>query len=118
MHGVFRLSLIVTVGGLWGCEKITSMLHRTPLPDLGPRLPNSVKLTFDSSFTNLKMPYIGACNSPHELNVGEDVESVMIDAAVQNFPAVTATGGSAAPFRHDTEITVTPHDRGSNSGLM
>jgi hypothetical protein len=104
MHGVFLLSLIVTVGGLWGCEKITSALHRTPLPDLGPRLANSVKLTFDSSFTNLKMPYIDACNSPHELNVGEDVESIVIDAAVQNFTAVTVTGGIAAPVRHDTEI--------------
>jgi hypothetical protein len=106
------LCFIITVGGLWGCEKITSVLHRTPLPDLGPRLANSVKLTFDSSFTNLKMPYIDACNSPHELNVGEDVESIMIDAAVQNFTAVTVTGGIAAPGRHDTEITVTPQRSG------
>jgi hypothetical protein len=107
MHGAFLLYLIITVGGLWGCEKVTSALHRTPLPDLGPRLANSVKLTFDSSFTNLKMPYIDACNSPHELNVGEDVESIVIDAAVQNFTAVTVTGGIAAPVRHDTEIIVT-----------
>ena len=106
-HGVFLLCLIITVGGLWGCEKITSALHRTPLPDLGPRLANSVKLTFDSSFTNLKMPYVDACNSPHELNVGEDVESIVIDAAVQNFTAVTVTDGIAAPVRHDTEIVVT-----------
>src|SRR4029079_9575597 len=107
MHGVFRLSLIVTVGGLWGCEKITSMLHRTPLQDLGPRLHNSVKFTFDSFFPTLKMPYIDACNSPHELNVGEDVESIVIDAAVQNFTAVTVTDGIAAPVKHDTEIVVT-----------
>ena len=106
-HGVFLLCLIVTVGGLWGCEKVTSALHRTPLPDLGPRLANSVKLTFDSSFTNLKMPYIDACNSPHDLNVGEDVESLVIDAAVQTFTAVTVTGGIAVPVRHDTEIVVT-----------
>ena len=107
MHGVFLLCLIITVGGLWGCEKITSAFHRTPLPNPGPRLANSVKLTFDSSFTNLKMPYIDACNSPHELNVGEDVESIVIDAAVQNFTAVTVTDGIAAPVRHDTEIVVT-----------
>lgn len=107
MHGAFLLCLIITVGGLWGCEKITSALHRTPLPDLGPRLANSVKLTFDSSFTNLKMPYIDACNSPHELNVGEDVESIVIAAAVQSFTAVTVTDGIAAPVRHDTEIMVT-----------
>jgi caspase domain-containing protein len=107
MHGVFLLGLIITIGGLWGCEKVTSALYRTPMPDLGPRLANSIKLTFDSSFTNLKMPYIDACNSPHELNVGEDVESIVIDAAVQNFTAVTVTGGIATPVRHDTEIMVT-----------
>src|SRR4051812_39404436 len=112
MPVVFLLCFIITMGGLWGCEKVTSALHRTPLPDLGPRLANSVKLTFDSSFTNLKMPYIDACNSPHELNVGEDVESIMIDAAVQNFTAVTVTGGITAPVRHDTEITVTPQRSG------
>jgi len=95
------------MGGLWGCEKITSALHRTLLPGLGLRLANSVKLTFDSSFTNLKMPYVDACDSPHELNVGEDVESIVIDAAVQNFTTVTVTGGIAAPVRHDTEIVVT-----------
>src|SRR6185295_4003876 len=106
-HGVFLLCLIITMGGLWGCEKITSALHRTPLPGLGLRLANSVKLTFDSSFTNLKMPYVDACDSPHELNVGEDVESIVIDAAVQNFTTVTVTGGIAAPVRHDTEIVVT-----------
>ncbi|HKO30643.1 MAG TPA: caspase family protein [Nitrospiraceae bacterium] len=101
------MSLIITVGGLWGCEKITSAFHRTPLPDMGPRLANSVKLTFDPSFTNLKMQYIDGCNSPHELNVGEDIESIVIDAAAQNFTAVTVIGGIAAPVRHDTEIMVT-----------
>jgi hypothetical protein len=74
---------------------------------MGPRLANSVKLTFDPSFTNLKMPYTDGCNSPHELNVGEEVESIMIDAAAQNFTAVTVTGGIAAPIQPDTEILVT-----------
>jgi hypothetical protein len=74
---------------------------------MGPRLANSVKLTFDPSFTNLKMQYIDGCNSPHELNVGEEVESIMIDSASQNFTAVTVTGGIAAPIQPDTEILVT-----------
>ncbi|MGH7147139.1 MAG: caspase family protein [Nitrospiraceae bacterium] len=74
---------------------------------MGPRLANSVKLTFDPSFTNLKMQYIDGCNSPHELNVGEEIESIMIDAASQNFTAVTVTGGIAAPIQPDTEIVVT-----------
>ncbi len=101
------MCLVITGGGLWGCEKLTSAFHRTPLPDMGPRLANSVKLTFDPSFTNLKMQYIDGCNSPHELNVGEESNRFMIDAASQNFTAVTVTGGIAAPIQPDTEIVVT-----------
>jgi hypothetical protein len=74
---------------------------------MGPRLANSVKLTFDPSLTNLKMQYTDGCNSPHELSVGEEVESIMIDAAAQNFTAVTVTGGVATPIQPDTEILVT-----------
>ncbi len=107
VRGAVLLCLLITVGGLWGCEKLTSAFHRTPLPDMGPRLANSVKLTFAPSFTNLKMQYIDGCNSPHELNVGEEVESIMIDAASQNFAAVTVTGGIAAQFQPDKEIVVT-----------
>jgi hypothetical protein len=95
------------VGGLWGCEKLTSAFHRTSLPNMGPRLANSVKITFDPSFTNLKMQYIDGCSSPHELNVGEEVESIMIDAASQNFTAVTVIGGIPAQIQPDTEIVVT-----------
>jgi Caspase domain len=106
-HGAFLLCVIITVSGLWGCEKLTSIFQRTPLPDMGPRLSNSVKLTFDPSFTNLTMQYINGCNSPRELHVGEELESVMIDAASQNFSAVTVAGGIAAPVRPDTEIVLT-----------
>lgn len=101
------MCLLIPVGGLWGCEKLTSALHRTPLPDLGPRLANSVKLTFDPSFTNLKMQYVDQCSSPHELNVGEEVESIMIDAASQNFTAVTVTGGVPAQIPPDKEVVIT-----------
>lgn len=107
MRWAALLCLLITVNGLWGCEKLTSAFRRTPLPDMGPRLANSVKLTFDPSVTNLKMQYIDGCNSPHELNVGEEVESIMIDAASQNFTAVTVAGGIAAPIQPDTEILVT-----------
>mgnify|MGYP001205211091 FL=1 len=107
MRWAVLLCLLITVGGLWGCEKLTSSFSRTPLPDMGPRLANSVKLTFDPSFTNLKMQYIDGCNSPHELSVGEEVESIMIDAAAKNFTAVTVTGGIAAPIQPDMEIVVT-----------
>jgi hypothetical protein len=73
---------------------------------MGPRLANSIKLTFDSSFAKLKMQYVDGCNSPHELQVGEEIESIMIDAASQNFTAVTVTGGIASPIRPDTEIVI------------
>ena len=99
--------LLIAAGGFLGCERISSAFHRTPLPDMGPRLANSVKMTFDPSFTNLKMQYIDGCNSPHELNVGEDIESIMIDAASKNFTAVTVSGGITAPTPPDTEIVVT-----------
>ena len=106
MRGAALLCLVITVSGLWGCEKLTSAFRRAPLPDMGPRLANSVKLTFDPSLTNLKMPYTDGCNSPHELSVGEEVESIMIDAAAQSFAAVTVTGGIAAQTQPDTEILV------------
>lgn len=106
MQGAVLLCLLIIAGGLWGCEKLTSTFRRTPLPDMGPRLANSVKLTFDPSLTNLKMQYTDGCNSPHELNVGEEAESIIIDAASQNFTAVTVTGGITAPTQPDTEIVV------------
>jgi len=101
------LYLLILVWGLSGCEKVAAVFHRTPLPDLGPRLANSVKLTFDSSFSNLMMQYIDGCNSPHELNVGEEIESVMIDAASKNFTAVTVIGGVPAQIQPDKEIMIT-----------
>ena len=95
--------LLITAGELSGRDQVTSMLHRTPLPDLGPRLANSVKLTFDPSFTNLTMQYIDGCNSPHALNVGEEIESLMIDAASKNFRAVTVADGPPAQIPSDKE---------------
>lgn len=100
-------SLLLSVGELSGCDKVTSVFHRTPLPNLGPRLAHSVKLTFDPSFTNLTMQYIDGCNSPHELNVGEVIESLMIDGASKNFRAVTVDDGIPAQIPPDKEIIVT-----------
>lgn len=98
------LLLVSTVGG---CEKVSSLFKRTPLPDMGPRMANSVKLTFDKSFSDLKMQYTDGCNSLHDLQVGSEVESVMIDAASQNFQSVSVAGGVAAPTAPDTDILVT-----------
>jgi Caspase domain len=99
--------LLITVGGLGGCEKLTSPFQRTPLPDMGPRLANTVRLTFDPAFSDLKMQYIDGCNSPHELNVGEEIETIMIDAASETFTAVSVTGGPPPQIKPDREIVVT-----------
>ena len=83
------------------------MVSRTPLPDMGPRLPRSVTLTFDPSLTNLTVQYTNNCGRLQELNVGGEIESVLIDAAAKNFKAVMVTGGPAGPVPPDTEILVT-----------
>jgi Caspase domain len=97
------LTLLLGTGGLGGCD----VFKRTPLPDMGPRLPNSVKLTFDPSLTSLKMQYQNGCASLRDLNVGRQIESVLTDAAAKNFQAVTVTGGTPGPIPPDTEIQVT-----------
>src|SRR5512134_1082728 len=84
-------AVIMLLCTLAGCDKLSNPFRRAPLPDMGPRMPNSVKLTFDRSFTDLKMQYIDSCNSQHELPVGAEAESVLIDAASQNFQAVSVT---------------------------
>ncbi len=53
------------------------------------------------------MQYIDGCNSPHELNVGEEIESLMIDAASKNFKAVTVADGIPGQIPPDKEIIVT-----------
>ena len=107
LQWAIMLSLLLAISGLGGCEKLSSVLQRTPLPDMGPRLPNSVKLTFDPSLTSLKIQYQNGCGRLLDLNVGEEIESVFIDAAAKNFQAVSVTGGTAVPVPPDTEILVT-----------
>lgn len=90
-----------------GCEKFASAFRRTPLPDMGPRLNNSVKLTFDPAFSNMKATYKNDCGNLREVYIGTELESVMIDAAAQNFRAVSVTGGITASTPPDTEMLVT-----------
>jgi len=59
------------------------------------------------SLYNLKMRYIDGCTSPHELNVGEEVEAIMIDAASQTFTAESITGETASHIPPDKEILIT-----------
>lgn len=103
---LLTILLLCSMMGQIGCDKLTSPFRRAPLPDMGPRMANSVKLTFDRAFSDLKMHYIDGCNSQHELAVGAETESVLIDAASQNFQAVTVSGGVAGATPPDTEIVV------------
>jgi len=90
-----------------GCEKFAAALRRTPLPDMGPRLNNSVRLTFDPALTTMKSTYKNDCGNLREVYIGTELESVMIDAAAQNFRAVSVAGGITSPTPPDTEILVT-----------
>jgi hypothetical protein len=101
--GVLVVSLIIAVAG--GCDSFRNPLTRQPLPDLGPRLPISVKLDFDPSLTAATFQYIDSCNGPHEVALGKELEAVLIDASAQNFNAVTV--GNAPPTTPlDSEILV------------
>lgn len=89
---------------LTACDKFTGLVRRTPLPDMGPRLPISLKLTFDPSLTNARVQYIDACNSPYEIPLGVELESVLLDAAAQNFQSVSASGANPQPTSPTHEI--------------
>ncbi|MEW6248376.1 MAG: hypothetical protein AB1555_16945 [Nitrospirota bacterium] len=91
---------------LTACDKLTGLVRRTPLPDMGPRLPVSVKLTFDPSLTNARAQYIDACNSPYEIPLGAELESVLLDAAAQNFQSVSASGANPQPTSPTYEIHI------------
>ncbi len=91
---------------LTACDKLAGLVRRTPLPDMGPRLPVSVKLTFDPSLTNARVQYIDACNSPYEIPLGTELESVLLDAAAQNFQSVSASGANPQPTLPTHEIHI------------
>ncbi len=101
--GGVALCLIVALTG--GCDSLRNPLKRPPLPDLGPRLPISVKLDLDPSLTSATFQYIDSCNGPHEVALGKELEAVLIDAAAQNFNAVTV-GNAPATAPVDSEILI------------
>jgi hypothetical protein len=89
---------------LTACDKLAGLVRRTPLPDMGPRLPVTVRLTFDPSLTNARVQYIDACNSPYDIPLGAELESVLLDAAAQNFQSVLASGANPQPTSPTHEI--------------
>lgn len=101
------LACLWVLGFSVGCEKFANALRRTPLPDMGPRLNNSVKLTFDPALSNMKATYKNDCGNLREVYIGTELESVMVDAASQNFRAVSVAGGITSTTPPDTEILIT-----------
>ena len=88
---VFLLSCLV----LHGCERFSKAFHQSTLPDMGPRIPSSVRMTFDPSLTTAIARYADACNHPQELRIGAELEDVLVDAAHQTFQSVQIPGQRA-----------------------
>lgn len=74
---------------LTGCERFSSGLTRTPLPDAGPRLPVSARIEFDPALTAAVLHYVDACNSPRDLRLGNELETVLLQAAYQTFQTIS-----------------------------
>ncbi len=102
---ILILGVLVTAA----CERF----QRPTLPDMGPQIPVSIKLEFDPLLTRAKVDYIDACNSPHEIRLGEELESVLTEAAYQNFKAVQVPGATTdKPEKPDVEIRITLQQKG------
>ncbi len=102
-------ALIVGLSGTAACERF----QRPTLPDMGPQIPVSVKLEFDPLLTGAKVDYIDACNHPHEVLLGEELEAVLTESAYQNFKSVQIAGVKTdKPEKADVEIRLTLQQKG------
>lgn len=110
-----RLNLIVLLLSclvLHGCERFSSPFHKSTLPDMGPRMPSSVRMTFDPSLTTAIARYADACNHPQELRIGAEMEDVLVDAAHQTFQSVQVAGQRATDTPADVEAFITLQQSG------
>ncbi|MBM4123555.1 MAG: hypothetical protein FJ246_01145 [Nitrospira sp.] len=87
-----------------GCEKVSSALGRATIPNLGPAIPVTAKIDFDPSLSKAMLQYTNACNAPQQLRVGEELESVLLQAAHQTFKTIYAAGKVPAGVQPDVEI--------------
>ncbi|MGH7229755.1 MAG: hypothetical protein ACREJU_00120, partial [Nitrospiraceae bacterium] len=107
---LFLTTLLLS--SLAGCERVSSVFGRASLPDMGPRLPATVRMEFDPSLTTAIAGYADACNHPQELRIGEELESVLLDAAHQTFQAVRMPGAGPAEPRADVDVHVSLEQSG------
>ncbi len=102
-------ALILGVVATAACERF----QRPALPDMGPQIPVSVTLEFDPLLTRAMVDYIDACNHPHEIRLGEEIEAVVTEAAHQNFKSVQIAGTKTdKPEKPDVEIRITLQQKG------
>jgi hypothetical protein len=87
-------------------QKAKGALGRAELPDMGPKLPLTIKVEIDPGLTNTRLPYINVCNAPLELRVGEELEAVLLQAAGQNFRAVQLAGTPASAAKPDATVQI------------
>jgi hypothetical protein len=110
-----RASLVVLVlicSLLDGCERFSAPFRKSTLPDMGPRIPASVRMNFDPALTSAIARYADACNHPQELRIGAELEDVLIDAAHQTFQSVQIAGQRAADTPADVEAFLTLQQSG------
>ncbi|MGH2619903.1 MAG: hypothetical protein ACRDHG_04950, partial [Anaerolineales bacterium] len=83
--------LLVSVGVLSaGCQEVKGAFARASVPDMGSRLPVTVKLELDPALTNIRLQYSDACNSPRQVRLGAELEDTILQAAHQNFKVIYA----------------------------
>ena len=107
MRRISLIYLVLLCSLLYGCERFSKAFHQSTLPDMGPRIPSSVRIKFDPSLTTAIARYADACNHPQELRVGAELEDVLVDAAHQTFQSVQVAGQRAADTPADVEAFVT-----------
>lgn len=112
MRRTSLVALILLCSLLSGCERFSTPFRKSTLPDMGPRIPASVRMNFDPALTAAIARYADACNHPQELRIGAELEDVLIDAAHQTFQSVQIAGQRAADTPADVEAFLTLQQSG------
>jgi hypothetical protein len=112
MRRASLVALVLICSLLDGCERFSAPFRKSTLPDMGPRIPASVRMNFDPALTSAIARYADACNHPQELRIGAELEDVLIDAAHQTFQSVQIAGQRAADTPADVEAFLTLQQSG------
>ena len=112
MRRTSLLALVLICSLLSGCERFSTPFRKSALPDMGPRIPASVRMNFDPALTSAIARYADACNHPQELRIGAELEDVLIDAAHQTFQSVQVAGQRAAETPADVDAFLTLQQSG------